>query len=71
MKTLIAVAALAALAVPALAGDHMKMGYRCESSCELAQKANYCRAFGLESQASSKLVRADLSKTVVANLQRI
>lgn len=71
MKKLIAVAALAALAVPTLAGDMLCAGYRCETRCPLAVEANACRSFGMESFASSKLVRADVSKTVLANLARI
>ena len=71
MKKLIAVAALAVLAVPALAGDCLSKGYRCDNACPLAQQANYCRSFGTEALAGSKLVRADVSKTVVANLARI
>ena len=71
MKKLIAVTALAVLAVPALAGDYLNKGYRCENACPLAQEANYCRSFGLEAFASSRLVRADVSRTVVANLARI
>jgi hypothetical protein len=71
MKKLIAVAALAVLAVPALAGDWLSKGYRCDNACPLAQKANYCRSWGIEALAGSKLVRADLSQAVVANLARI
>lgn len=72
MKTVLALAALAALAFPALAGDPLAKGYRCETSCPLAQKANYCRSMvGGESLVSSKLARADLARTVVANLERI
>lgn len=80
MKTLIAAAALAALTVPALAGDHLakwskklSLGYRCETACPLAQEANWCRSFGLglEALRSSPLVRADVSRVVVANLDRI
>ena len=71
MKKLIAVAALAVLAVPALAGDCLSKGYRCQNQCPLATEANYCRSYGMEALAGSKLVRADFSKTVVANLARI
>lgn len=71
MKTVMALAALAALAFSAPAGDPMQKGYRCENSCPLAKKANHCRAYGTESFASSKLARADLARTVVANLDRI
>ncbi len=71
MKTALALAALAALAFSAPAGDPMQKGYRCENSCPLAVKANYHRSYGFESFASSKLVRADLVRTVVANLDRI
>ncbi len=71
MKKLIAAAALAVLTVPALAGDCLGQGYRCQNQCPLAKEANYCRSYGMEALASSKLVRADVSKTVVANLKRI
>lgn len=71
MKTVIALAALAALAFSAPAGDPMAKGYRCDSSCPLALKANHHRAYGQESLASSKLARADLVRSVVANLDRI
>ena len=71
MKTVMALAALAALAFSAPAGDPMSKGYRCECSCPLAKQANYCRAYGQEAFASSKLARADLARTVGANLDRI
>jgi hypothetical protein len=71
MKTVLAVAAFAALSFAAPAGDPMAKGYRCESSCPLAVKANHFRSYGQESFASSKLARADLARAVVANLERI
>ena len=71
MKTVLALAALAALSFSAPGGDPMQKGYRCDCSCPLAVKANYCRAYGQESFASSKLARADLARTVVAHLDRI
>lgn len=73
MKKLFAVAALAALAVPALAGGDrcLMTSYRCENSCPLAQQANVHRSFGTEALAISKIARADLSVAVVGNLARI
>jgi len=71
MKTVLALAALAALTFSARAGDPLAKGYRCETSCPLAVKANHCRSYGGEAYASSKLARADLARTVVANLERI
>lgn len=72
MKNLIALAALAALAIPALAGgDCLSSGYRCENACPLAEQANVRRSFGYEAVRSSEIARADLSKVVVGNLARI
>lgn len=73
MKKLFAVAALAALAVPALAGGDtcLMSSYRCENSCPLAKQANVRRSFGTEALAISKIARADLSVAVVGNLARI
>jgi len=72
MKKLFAVAALAALAVPALAGDRcLVTSYRCENSCPLAKQANAHRSFGTEALVASKVARADLAEVVVANLARI
>lgn len=72
MKKLFAVAALAALAIPALAGDTcLVSSYRCENSCPLAKQANVRRSFGTEALATSKIARADLTEVVVGNLARI
>jgi len=72
MKKLFAVAALAALALPALAGGTcLKTSYRCENQCPLAKQANVCRSFGTEALAASKVARADLAEVVVNNLARI
>ncbi|HEX6886120.1 MAG TPA: hypothetical protein VF530_22290 [Planctomycetota bacterium] len=73
MKKLFAVAALAALSIPALAGGDkcLVSSYRCENACPLAQKANTHRSFGTEAFVASKVARADLSGAVVANLARI
>ena len=71
MKKFIAVAALAALTLPALAGECLKSGYRCENACPLAEQANVCRSFGYEALASSRIARADVSSVVVSNLARI
>jgi hypothetical protein len=72
MKKLFALAALAALALPALAGgDCLKTGYRCENACPLAEQANVLRSFGTEALTASAVARADFSKAVVDNLARI
>lgn len=72
MKSLFVVAALAALALPAFAGERcLWTGYRCENACPLAQKANVHRSFGTEAVVASKVAAADLSAVVVANLARI
>lgn len=73
MKKLFAVAALAALAIPALAGGDtcLKSTYRCENACPLAKQANVCRSFGTEAPAASKVARAELAAVVVGNLARI
>ncbi len=72
MKKLFAVAAFAALAFPAFAGETcLVSSYRCENSCPLAKQANVRRSFGTEALVASKVARADLSEVVVANLARI
>ena len=71
MKKLLAVAALAALTFPALAGECLSSGYRCENACPLAEQANARRSFGYEALASSRIARADVSSVVVSNLARI
>ncbi len=75
MKKLFAVAALAALVLPAtlVAGGEscLKTGYRCQNACPLAKQANVCRAYGTEALASSRIARADLAAVVVDNLARI
>lgn len=73
MKKLFALAALAALAVPALAGGDkcLVSSYRCENACPLAKQANVRRSFGTEALVASKVARADLAAVVVGNLARI
>jgi hypothetical protein len=72
MKKLFAIAALAVLAVPAVAGDKcLVSSYRCQNACPLAQQANVHRSFGSEALVASKVARADLSAVVVGNLARI
>lgn len=70
MKKVFAIAALAALAVPALAGG-MGDGYQCDNACPLAKQANVCRSFGTEALVASKVVRNDLNQVVLGNLARI
>jgi hypothetical protein len=73
MKKLFAVAALAALAVPALAGGDtcLSTSYRCENACPLAKQANSRRSFGTEAYVASTVARADLAEAVVGNLAKI
>lgn len=73
MKKLFAIAALAALAVPAIAvgGDCLGSEYRCENACPLAEQANSLRSYGFEAVRSSEIARADYSQVVVSNLARI
>lgn len=72
MQKMFAIVALAALALPALAGgDCLTSGYRCENACPLAEQANVLRSFGTEAYVSSGIARADVSKVVVGNLARI
>jgi len=73
MKKLFAVAALAALAFPAFAGEErcLMTSYRCENACPLAKQANVRRSFGTEAPVASKVARADLAAVVVGNLARI
>lgn len=70
MKNLIACAALAALALPALAGGGTD-GFRCENECPLAVTANGHRAYGAEAVAASRVAQAELFAQVEANLARI
>ena len=69
MKTLLKAACLAALIVPAFAGDALV--YRCDNMCPLAQTANSHRAYGLEARAMSKVARADVAAAVEANLLKV
>ena len=73
MKKLFAVAALAALAFPALAAEEqcLMSSYRCENQCPLAKQANVRRSFGTEALVASRVARNDLAEVVVANLARI
>lgn len=72
MKKLFALAAFAALVVPAIAGGDCKLSsYRCENDCPLAKQANVCRSYGTEALATSTVARADVAKLVVGNLARI
>jgi hypothetical protein len=72
MKRVFVVAALAALAFPAQAGEEcLVTSYRCENACPLAKEANVRRSFGTEAIATSKVARADLAEVVVGNLARI
>ena len=69
MKKLFALAVLAALAFPAVAGDDG--GFTCTNACPLAQQANVRRATGSEAVAASAVVRADVAAAVARNLERI
>jgi len=69
MKKLFALAALAALAVPAIAGG--AEGFRCENACPLAKEANCRRAYGVEAQATSQVARAEIADEVESNLAKV
>jgi hypothetical protein len=69
MKTLAIAAVLAALMVPAFAGDALT--YRCDNMCPLAEAANSHRAYGMESRMVSKVARADVAAAVVVNLAKV
>ncbi len=70
MKKLFALAALAALAVPAaFAGD--SGSYSCDNHCPLAKQANTLRADGAEAAQASAVVRAELAAAVERNIGRI
>lgn len=69
MKKFFALAAVAALALPALAGDDL--AYSCRNDCPLAKQANWHRSYGSEAATSSLVVLAELSQEVEANLARI
>jgi hypothetical protein len=70
MRKLFALALLAALAFPAVAGDTGD-GYECQNHCPLAQQANTHRAPGTEAVAASAVVRADVARVIERNLDRI
>lgn len=70
MRKLFALAALAALALPAVAGDCLG-GYACNNACPLAKQANSLRAYGSEALATSLVVRAETWAAVERNLARI
>jgi opacity protein-like surface antigen len=70
MKKLLALAVLAALAVPAAAGDTDRE-FDCSNQCPLAQQANTHRANGGEAAATSAVVQADIASQVERNLARI
>lgn len=69
MKKLLALAATAALAVPALAGGDLT--YSCANECPLAKQANWHRSYGSEAATSSLVVLAELTQEVESNLARI
>lgn len=64
-------AALALLAATSVAGESCVSGSSCANGCPLAQTANARFATGTESVAVSKTIRADVVKTVLANLEAI
>lgn len=70
MKRLFALAVLAALALPAAAGD-TDGGFDCSNQCPLAQQANTHRSTGGEAAATSAVVQADIASRVERNLARI
>jgi hypothetical protein len=75
MKTLLALAFLAGLALPALAGDEPAGrcldGFDCDNACPLAHQANERRATGTEALALSPALRSDLAAQLRRNLGKI
>ncbi|MCE9638262.1 MAG: hypothetical protein K8T90_21380 [Planctomycetes bacterium] len=67
-----ALAALAALAVPALAlaGDGID-GFTCDHVCPLAREANGHRSAGAEAVTKAPSVRATLAASVARNLRKV
>lgn len=70
MKKLLALAAATLVALPAVAGGGLT-DYACRNACPLAKQANAHRAYGTEAAATSTVVRAELTRRVTANLERI
>ena len=67
--TFLTLAAVAAMPLGALAGE--SSGYTCTNQCPLAKQANGLRSDGTEADRESALVRAEVAKHVLANLERI
>jgi hypothetical protein len=63
-------AALAALTLPALAGECLD-GFSCDHVCPLAREANNHRSAGAESVTKAPSLRAALAASVERNLRRI
>jgi hypothetical protein len=69
---ILALLAVLATAPLALAGDRSPLaGCDCAHECPLAQAVHAHRSWGEEAVATSKTVRAEFVKTVVANLGSI
>jgi hypothetical protein len=71
MRTMLVLAVLALLCLPAVAGDRCCPdgaapldGCPCTNSCPLAQQANQHRALGREAQATSAYLQKDLTAAV-------
>ena len=66
------------LAGPAFAGGERGCcpgaaleGYDCENMCPLAQRANLCRAVGTEALVTSRVVRRDVTASIIRDLKKI
>lgn len=68
--TIFALAALAAVALPAIAGECLS-GFSCDHPCPLAQQANNHRSAGAESVTKAPSVRAVVAAAIERNLRRI
>jgi len=67
---LVALAAVAAAAVPALAGDCLE-GFSCDHVCPLAREANEHRSAGNEALTTAPTLRAAVAACVERNLQKV
>lgn len=70
MKKTLMWVALAAAALPAVAGESCE-GFSCANECPLAQQANTRRSTGREAMSVSASLRATLAAQVERNLARI
>ena len=80
MKIMFALALLALIAAPAMAGDCCQGdsdgscclgGFGCKCACPLAKTADCCRGLGTEAACSSKTLCQDHANNVASNLGKI